>query len=781
MGHIMIFEDQQVKNLAKELLEEEKEHIILVLKEIISGLKSCDPKLKVNSAKSLQWSLGSLPIYDSTGSAVLSKGTILEKFIKYPNISQNVIDDLIKTIHKVYKDMVLEFAFGVIIESLNDELIDNDMLYCIRFLDDPRAVDHLLSFLKESSSENRLLLDLFIQFKGESTEPLLKLKDSGNKFVRRYVAAYIGEIRATDSSDVLIKFLDDIDCNVRFKAIVALGQLGDEKFIEPIMGLINDNSVNVRRKAVEVLGILSSGERIYTREELIRKNQKAEINYQIKDNVQINKNNESLITALSKPLKDDSVPVRKATLDSLLKIGTSEALKCLEEIKDDENPEIRSLVHDSLKKYDFDDKIIVTPWNETFADLDAANHNQKKFYGYWLSELNKGNFIDLYSNLSYIFAFLYSVIYDFIENEDIQFFSNNFDKIMRGYGNHPVVNKYIITWKSDAHLFIGDYENSLRIRKEIGFHLRDLITFGFLKEDSLITGDVLVNLNSNGLTDFGERNKIKIAEILDVFLIDFKQLYGKNIVRHFLEDYNLSRLSQRDIDNLKKYFENEEEFQEILQYYAKSSEDYDQNLTIDNFDLKKLSQKDILRLKRNLKGNKKSNSGYIPGIKRVIDKPIFSSVPNLVNVSEKAYPYLVYRSLENELKRIIRESENSYREEVGLPRVGEGWVSETELFYKIKEAFPKEKVINHGRPSWLGLQHLDIYFPEKNVAIEYQGLQHDQPVDFFGGKAAFIENQERDKRKKKLCEKNNCALIYVYPEYNFENVKKEIEKLILLS
>ena len=58
----------------------------------------------------------------------------------------------------------------------------------------------------------------------------------------------------------------------------------------------------------------------------------------------------------------------------------------------------------------------------------------------------------------------------------------------------------------------------------------------------------------------------------------------------------------------------------------------------------------------------------------------------------------------------------------------------TELYYKIKETFPNEKVVHHGKPSWLGQQHLDIYFPYKNIAIEYQGLQHQEPVEFFGGK-----------------------------------------------
>ena len=80
--------------------------------------------------------------------------------------------------------------------------------------------------------------------------------------------------------------------------------------------------------------------------------------------------------------------------------------------------------------------------------------------------------------------------------------------------------------------------------------------------------------------------------------------------------------------------------------------------------------------------------------------------------------------MKNEIKRIVRECENTVREEMDLPKIGEGWISETELYYQIKKAFPREIVIHHGRPAWLGRQHLDVYLPKKNIAIEYQGNQH---------------------------------------------------------
>ena len=62
---------------------------------------------------------------------------------------------------------------------------------------------------------------------------------------------------------------------------------------------------------------------------------------------------------------------------------------------------------------------------------------------------------------------------------------------------------------------------------------------------------------------------------------------------------------------------------------------------------------------------------------------------------------------------------------------------------------------------WLGKLSLDFYLPKYNIAIECQGIQHFEPVEYFGGKIAYKEQVERDKRKKKLCIENNIELRYV--------------------
>jgi len=125
-------------------------------------------------------------------------------------------------------------------------------------------------------------------------------------------------------------------------------------------------------------------------------------------------------------------------------------------------------------------------------------------------------------------------------------------------------------------------------------------------------------------------------------------------------------------------------------------------------------------------------------------------------------------------KEIVREAENAARVAAGVPKIGEGWISEVELYYALKEAFSDIEVVHHARPDWLGRQHLDVFFPSLHVAIEYQGAQHDRPVEWFGGIKSFEKIQQLDARKLRLCQSHGVTLIYVRPGYTLEDIKLQI-------
>lgn len=94
---------------------------------------------------------------------------------------------------------------------------------------------------------------------------------------------------------------------------------------------------------------------------------------------------------------------------------------------------------------------------------------------------------------------------------------------------------------------------------------------------------------------------------------------------------------------------------------------------------------------------------------------------------------------------------------LGLSR----WIRETEMYLLIKQIFPDDMVLREASPPWLGRQRLDVFLPDRRIALEYQGAQHYEPVEMFGGAEALKRTIERDALKKRLCEENQVDLIYI--------------------
>ena len=64
----------------------------------------------------------------------------------------------------------------------------------------------------------------------------------------------------------------------------------------------------------------------------------------------------------------------------------------------------------------------------------------------------------------------------------------------------------------------------------------------------------------------------------------------------------------------------------------------------------------------------------------------------------------------------------------------------------------------------------DFYLPDHNMCIEYNGIQHYEPVKYFGGKKAFEIIKKRDNIKRKFCDKNQINMINI----KYDNISKEI-------
>ena len=59
--------------------------------------------------------------------------------------------------------------------------------------------------------------------------------------------------------------------------------------------------------------------------------------------------------------------------------------------------------------------------------------------------------------------------------------------------------------------------------------------------------------------------------------------------------------------------------------------------------------------------------------------------------------------------------------------------------------------------------------------IEYQGVQHFEPIAFFGGKESFSTRTANDRIKKEYCNANKIRLFYI--NYN-DNIQEKLDKLI---
>lgn len=130
-------------------------------------------------------------------------------------------------------------------------------------------------------------------------------------------------------------------------------------------------------------------------------------------------------------------------------------------------------------------------------------------------------------------------------------------------------------------------------------------------------------------------------------------------------------------------------------------------------------------------------------------------------VYEKAGHFKSFREYQNLTLKYSKE-QTKKRTEVYSQLILQGktspkWKCEAQLFALVAGLYPD--AIYQYRSNWLHMQSLDIFIPSISVGIEYQGVQHYKPIEHFGGEEHFKQQQENDKRKRVLCEKNGVKLI----------------------
>lgn len=73
----------------------------------------------------------------------------------------------------------------------------------------------------------------------------------------------------------------------------------------------------------------------------------------------------------------------------------------------------------------------------------------------------------------------------------------------------------------------------------------------------------------------------------------------------------------------------------------------------------------------------------------------------------------------------------------------------------------------------------DFYLPDYNKCIEYDGKQHFEPIEFFGGEKSFLITKRHDKIKDEYCENNGISLLRI-PYYKYDKIEEELNNFLLI-
>lgn len=68
---------------------------------------------------------------------------------------------------------------------------------------------------------------------------------------------------------------------------------------------------------------------------------------------------------------------------------------------------------------------------------------------------------------------------------------------------------------------------------------------------------------------------------------------------------------------------------------------------------------------------------------------------------------------------------------------------------------------------------VDFYLPEKKMIIEYNGLQHYIPVEYFGGQLAFESRKLRDNNLEFYCQSHDITLLTIAYNQDIQHILKQ--------
>lgn len=367
-------------------------------------------------------------------------------------------------------------------------------------------------------------------------------------------------------------------------------------------------------------------------------------------------------------------------------------------------------------------KRAIPDYRDYYPDVKEENKKIKKAYKYLENEWNQGNYVELESinnKAAYIFYYLYVTNNEYFKDKSFK-------------GIRKVSERY--------ECILKFYGESL---PKLGYYASMWIV-AMAKE---INDREIFDKWTNYYLEHPHPSKVKTFQSNTLI-----SLYYENKNSHVP-----SELFNEIIPIRSKLSDFGREFESQIENYIIQKVEYNFKKTNVNFI-------DLLL-------NVEHTTLHIPSTMNFENEETFNDSFEIYTASVNNY----------KVKKFIRESENEWRQLQNLPKIGEGWVHETQLLKMLQLTFKNTEVIPHAHTEFLGQQHYDAYFPKYKIACEYQGDQHFKSIKYFGGEDSLKTNQKRDARKKAISDHNDVKLIYVMPDYDPQALIDQIAKLMKIK
>lgn len=160
------------------------------------------------------------------------------------------------------------------------------------------------------------------------------------------------------------------------------------------------------------------------------------------------------------------------------------------------------------------------------------------------------------------------------------------------------------------------------------------------------------------------------------------------------------------------------------------------------------------------------------------DKEAFSKQANIVHDFKFNYSKVVYINSKTNVEIICKEhgsffsTPNNHLRGTGCPKcsTSKGEILIENILKKFDLKYIEQKTFDGC--TFKNKLRFDFYLPEYNMCIEYNGIQHYEPVKRFGGDERFEINLVKDNIKDEYCKSNNIKLLKI--KYNDSNIEEKI-------